>query len=114
MCRKPSDGAAVVTADSLASTPPPAVPRALDVRRKLLKAGGFLVVGDMTHRRRRVLPACGRPVGLPQVPVGVAEGGEGLALTVPIADLTEDRERLLVAGDGFLEPPRIQGDEAQV
>jgi hypothetical protein len=71
-----------------------------DVRGTLLQAPGRLVVTGITHGRRRLPPAHGRPVRLPHLRVGDAEVGQGLALAVPVAGLPADRQRVLVAADG--------------
>jgi hypothetical protein len=51
---------------------------------------------------------------MPQLPVGGAEVAQGPALAVPVAGLSPDRQRLLVAVDGLLEPPQLSVGVAEV
>ena len=60
------------------------------------------------------MPAHGCAVRLPEIPVGQAEVAEDRALALPVVSLTEDRQRLLAARDGLLEPPLFPVGLAEV
>src|ERR1022692_4392888 len=64
--------------------------------------------------RRGIPPVSSCPFGLPQVLVGVPEGGQDHALVVPVTHLAGDRQRILTRADSVLEPLQLLVRQAKV